>query len=62
MCCYDQLVADSQGRKAEQPPRPDWQSLFSHWRNGLGYETVKALAAKNARIFLTYRDLDKYQQ
>lgn len=36
--------------------------LVTGGTSGLGYETVKALAAKNARIFLTYRDLDKYQQ
>ena len=28
--------------------------------SGLGYETSKALAARNASAFLTYRDLDRY--
>ena len=29
--------------------------------SGIGYETSKALAAKNANVFLTYRDQERYQ-
>lgn len=36
--------------------------LVTGGTSGLGYETSKALVAKNATVFLTYRDRDKYQQ
>ena len=42
---------------------PDQQGkvyLVTGGTSGLGYEASKALAAKNASVFLTYRDLDKY--
>lgn len=35
--------------------------LVTGGTSGLGYETSKALAAKNARVFLTYRDQERYQ-
>ncbi|KAL3146091.1 hypothetical protein ABBQ38_015440 [Trebouxia sp. C0009 RCD-2024] len=35
--------------------------LVTGGTSGLGYETSKALVAKNATVFLTYRDRDKYQ-
>ncbi|MCJ1242484.1 hypothetical protein MMC14_010492, partial [Varicellaria rhodocarpa] len=44
---------------------PDQQGkvyLVTGGTSGLGYETSKALAAKNASVFMTYRDVDKYQE
>ena len=35
--------------------------LVTGGTSGLGYETSRALAAKNASVFLTYRDQDRYQ-
>lgn len=36
--------------------------LITGGTSGLGFETAKALAAKNANVFLTYRDQDRYAQ
>ena len=44
------------------PDLRDKVYLVTGGTNGLGLETVKALAAKKARVFLTYRDSERYQQ
>ncbi len=44
------------------PDLTDKVYLVTGGTSGLGYETAKALAAKDARVFLTYRNLDRYQQ
>jgi protochlorophyllide reductase len=44
------------------PNLTDKVYLVTGGTSGLGYETAKALAAKDARVFLTYRNLDRYQQ
>lgn len=43
------------------PDLTDKVYLVTGGTSGLGYETAKALAAKDARVFLTYRNLDRYQ-
>lgn len=43
---------------------PDQQGkvvLISGGTSGLGFETARALAARNANVFLTYRDQARYE-
>ena len=35
--------------------------LITGGTSGVGYETAKALAARNATVFLTYRNLERYE-
>lgn len=35
--------------------------LITGGTSGLGYETAKALAARNATVFFTYRNLERYE-
>lgn len=44
------------------PDLTDKVYLVTGGTSGLGYEAVKALAARNAKVFLTYRNADRYQQ
>ena len=44
------------------PDLRDRVYLVTGGTSGLGLEAVKGLAAKNARVFLTYRNAERYQQ
>lgn len=44
------------------PDLRDKVYLVTGGTSGLGYEAAKALSAKRARVFFTYRDLDRQQQ